>query len=287
MIQSPIGWLSDRFDRTIHIIGSETDETYWQADRRSPAITIRRIGLPDVWQAVRQGAADLAEIRTDVIFLCFMYPIIGLVLGRVASSYRLLPLIFPIVSGFALVGAAAAIWLMEMSRRREQGHTVTWVDAFAVIRSPSLGAIIGLNVVMLSVFVLWLIAAHIIYLHTLGPEPPLTLTAFAHDVATTQQGWIMTVVGIGVGFLFAVLALSISVVSYPLLLERDVSMAVAIRTSLQVVAANPIPMAAWGLIVAVGLVLGSLPLLVGLVVVMPILGHATWHLYRRVVVPPS
>lgn len=287
MIQSPIGWLSDQLDRTIHVIGSETDETYWKADRRSPAIAVRRIGVGDVVDSVRRGAADLGAIRTDVVFLCVIYPLVGLVLGRLASSYRLLPLIFPIVSGFALIGAAAAIWLMEMSRRREQGHAVTWVDALGVLRSPALGSIIGLNVVMASVYLLWLIVAHLIYLHTLGPDQPLTIAAFAHDVMTTHQGWVMTAAGVGVGFLFAVLALSISVISFPLLLEHDVGMAVAIRTSLRAVAANPVPMAVWGAIVAAGMIIGSLPFLVGLIVVMPILGHGTWHLYRRVIEPPA
>jgi uncharacterized membrane protein len=95
----------------------------------------------------------------------------------------------------------------------------------------------------------------------------------------------MIVLGIGVGFLFAVVTLSISVVSFPLLLDRDVSMGAAIWTSIQAMVENPIPMAAWGLIVAGGLVIGSLPALLGLVIVVPVLGHSTWHLYRRVVAP--
>jgi uncharacterized membrane protein len=95
----------------------------------------------------------------------------------------------------------------------------------------------------------------------------------------------MIVVGVGVGFLFAVVALAISVVSFPLLLDRDVSINSAIGTSIRVVATNPVPIATWGVIVAAGLVIGSVPLLLGLVVVMPVLGHATWHLYRGVVEP--
>src|SRR5205085_3776873 len=105
------------------------------------------------------------------------------------------------------------------------------------------------------------------------------------DLFTTSAGWTMIVVGIGVGFLFAVFVLSISVVSVPLLLDREVGLASAMLTSLHAVAANPGPMAVWGLIVAAGLVIGSIPLFLGLIVVMPVLGHATWHLYRRVVAP--
>ena len=92
-------------------------------------------------------------------------------------------------------------------------------------------------------------------------------------------------VGVSVGFLFALLVLAISVVSFPLLLDRDVGVGTAIATSMRAVRENPAPMAAWGLLVAAGLVIGSIPLLLGLIVVMPVLGHATWHLYRKVVAP--
>ena len=110
------------------------------------------------------------------------------------------------------------------------------------------------------------------------------MSAFVHDVFTTDLGWTMIGLGIGIGFLFAVGVLAISVVSVPLLLDRDVGLFAAIGASLRAVLTNPGPMAAWGLIVAAGLVLGTAPLFLGLIFVMPVLGHATWHLYRRLVV---
>ena len=133
------------------------------------------------------------------------------------------------------------------------------------------------------IFLLWLLAALAIYELTLGPEPPTTLRSFVHDVLKTGPGWTMIGVGIGVGFLFAVLALAISVVSFPLLLDREVGAGTAIKTSVRAVLTNPGPMALWGLIVAGGLVVGSIPFLLGLIIVMPVFGHATWHLYRKVV----
>jgi uncharacterized membrane protein len=102
-------------------------------------------------------------------------------------------------------------------------------------------------------------------------------------VIATRAGWIMACAGTGTGFLFAVVAGMISVVSFPILLDRNVSLEVAVRTSIRVVVQNPLTMAVWGLIIAAGLVIGSIPLLLGLIVVMPVLGHATWHLYRRTV----
>jgi len=117
----------------------------------------------------------------------------------------------------------------------------------------------------------------------LGPTPPVTAGAFADALFTTSGGWALIIVGCGVGFFFALFAMSISVVSFPLLLDKDVGIDTAVRTSIRAVKMNPGPMAAWGLIVAGGLVLGSIPLFLGLIVVMPVLGHATWHLYRKLV----
>ncbi len=283
LIQSPIAWIGDRLDRAVHTVGSASDEDYWHGDRHAGAVSVRRIGGSDLGHALTDGLADFAANRTDVIFLCVIYPLVGLVLARLASGYGVVPLLFPLASGFALVGPLAAVGLNEMSRRREAGAEVTWTDAFGVLRSPSIGGIVGLGLLLIAIFLLWLATAEAIYVVTLGLKAPVSIGAFAHDVFATKAGWTMIVLGVGIGFLFAVVTLAISVVTFPLLLDRDVKLETAIWTSIQAVAANPLPMAAWGLIVAAGLVIGSVPCLLGLVIVMPVLGHATWHLYRRVV----
>jgi uncharacterized membrane protein len=284
VIQSPPGWGWDQLKLAVHEIGAGRPGEYWhQGVMDDAAPVVQRIGVADLWDALRRGLADFEANRTDVIFLCVIYPVLGLVLGRVASGYGLLPLVFPLASGFALVGPFAAIGLNEMSRRRERGGEVRWVDAFGVLRAPSIGSIALLGLMLISLFLLWLVAAQIIYNVTLGPQAPASVASFLGDVLGTDAGWTMIVVGIGVGFLFAVLVLSISVVSFPLLLDRDVGIGTAISTSVRAVAANPGVMAVWGFVVACALVLGSVPLFVGLVVVLPVLGHATWHLYRKVV----
>ena len=221
------------------------------------------------------------------MLLCLIYPIIGIALVWLTFGYEMVPLAFPLAFGFALVGPVAAVGLYEMSRRREQGIPTSWADAFGAIRSPGFGAILVLGLVLLTIFLLWLFAANWIYQITLGPEPPISIGAFIRDVFTTSAGWRMITVGLGVGVLFAFLVLTISVVSFPLLLDRDVGLDVAVWTSIRVVAANPGPMLLWGLIVAGGLLIGSIPAFLGLVFVLPILGHATWHLYRKVVEPST
>ena len=251
--------------------------------RGSPLPAVHRIGMADLRDVLTRGVADFAAYRTDVVFLCVIYPVVGLVLARLAFGYDMLPLLFPLASGFALVGPIAAVGLYEMSRRREQGIAITWADAFGVVRAPAFGAILVLGLLLLVIFGLWLLVAATLYDVTLGPQPPASMGSFARDVFTTGAGWAMIVFGVGIGFLFAVLVLTISVVSFPLLLDRDVGLGVAVWTSIRCVAANPGPMAIWGLIVAVGLAVGSLPVFLGLIVVMPVLGHATWHLYRKVV----
>jgi uncharacterized membrane protein len=251
-----------------------------QGSQTPPAI--RRIKAADLRDVLVRAFDDFEAYRTDVIFLCLIYPLVGIALVRLTFGYGMLPLLFPLASGFALVGPVAAVGLYEMSRRREQGIPITWVDASGAIRSPGFGAMLVLGLVLLAIFLLWLFAANVIYQRTLGPAPPVSLAAFARDVFTTSAGWTMIVVGVGVGFLFALLVLAISVVSFPLLLDRDVGLDAAVWTSIRAVAANPGPMALWGLIVAGGLVIGSIPAFLGLIIVMPVLGHATWHLYRKV-----
>jgi uncharacterized membrane protein len=283
-IRNPIEWASDQFRLAGLVVGSASRAGIGaEVGLETPLPEVRQIGIADLKDVLARGLDDFAAYRTDVIFLCVVYPIIGLILGRLAFGYGTLPLLFPLASGFALVGPFAAVGLYEMSRRREQGGNVAWPDAFGVIGSRSFGAIVVLGLLLVAIFLLWLVAAESIYEITLGPEPPASLSSFVSDVFTTGAGWALIVVGVGVGFLFAVVALVISVVSFPLLLDREVGLATAVWTSVRAVIANPVPMAVWGLIVASGLVIGSIPLFLGLIIVLPVLGHATWHLYRKVV----
>jgi uncharacterized membrane protein len=249
------------------------------------SFVIRKIGLSDLTEALRLGWEDFTAMPSHAIILCVIYPVLGLVLFRMVLGYSVLPLLFPLAAGFTLIGPFAAIGLYELSRRRERGEEAAAWDAVRVLRAPSFGAMLGLGTLLLALFVTWIATADAIYIGTFGHAPAASIPDFAARVLTTPEGWSLIIVGCGVGFLFAVVALCVSVVSFPLMLDRHASATDAIRTSLRAVMKNPVAMAAWGLIVAVLLVIGSLPLFVGLAVVLPVLGHATWHLYRKVVEP--
>ncbi|WP_372784127.1 DUF2189 domain-containing protein [Phenylobacterium sp.] len=270
-----LGWAASD---VAHVVLPRRDR---HAGQVAPAV--RKIGAADLWDALRKGMADVGATRDDVLFIGLIYPLAGLVLARLAFSLDLLPLVFPLASGFAIVGPFAAVGLYELSRRREQGAQVTWLDGFGVFKSPALGSILGLGAILLGLFLVWLGVAYEIYLATLGSTPPQTIAAFERSVFQTGGGWTMIAAGVGVGFLFAVFAFAISVVSFPLLLDRDVGLMTAVRTSLRAVSANLGVMTLWGAIVAGALVLGSIPALVGLIFVVPVLGHASWHLYRKAV----
>lgn len=244
---------------------------------------VRKLAMGDLRTALRKGWEDLAAMRSDVMFACMLYPLMGAVLLALAAQGNLTHLLFPALSGFALVGPVAALGLYELSRRREAGLEVSWASMFDVLRSPRFPRIVMLALFNGVIFMAWLLLADAIHAMTLGPERPESLMALLTAAVTTPAGWAMTIIGTGVGFLLSVAVLAVSVVSFPLLLDRDVSLPVAVTTSVRVARENPQVIAAWGLIVALGLAIGILPFLLGLIVVLPVLGHATWHLYRAAV----
>jgi uncharacterized membrane protein len=244
---------------------------------------IRTIGFSDLHQALRLGWEDFKAVPSHAVILCVIYPVLGLVLARAALGYAVLPLLFPLAAGFALLGPFAALGLYELSSRRERGEEPSAWDALNVLQSPSFGAMLGLGTLLLALFVTWVATAQAIYIAVFGYQGASGVSEFVERVLTTPQGWWLIVVGCGVGFLFALVALCISVVSFPMMLDRHAGAGEAMVTSLRVAAKNPMTMAVWGLIVAALLVAGSLPFFLGLPVVLPLLGHATWHLYRKAV----
>lgn len=243
----------------------------------------RHLTNQDLRDALSAGWRDFQQCRTDVMFLVLLYPVIGIVLALAALNMDLVPLIFPLIAGFALLGPVTAVGVYEISRRREQGEEIGWLGALKVVESPRFASILVMGIYLAAIFCLWLVVAGHLYGATLGPEAPVSIGAFLGDLAS-GPGLAMIVLGCAIGGVFALAVLATSVVSFPLLLDRAVGLPVAVLTSVRVTRENPRVILTWGGIVTVGLVLGSIPALIGLVIVLPVLGHATWHLYRRAVV---
>lgn len=283
-IGNPMSFVVDVLRRGTVNVGDGLKELKEMDDR---PIEIRGLQTADLSLALRKGFDDFAAMRTDVMFIVLVYPVIGLMLTWFVFNQELLPLLFPLMSGFALLGPVFAVGLYEMSRRREAGLQTGWSYAFSVVKSPSTIPIVLLGGVLSAVFLAWVLMASVLYRVTLGPDAPLSAMAFVTDVFTTNAGWVMLIAGLVIGGIFAAAVLAISVVSFPLLLDRNVGLTAAVATSVKVTLQNPIAVMLWGAIVVGLLGLATVTLFVGLIFVLPILGHATWHLYRQAILRPQ
>ena len=246
-------------------------------------IPIRKINGGDLGWSLRQGLADFGAMRGDILFAGVIYTLIGIAAVVMTTNGPLMPFFLPVVAGVGLLGPAAAVGFYELARRREDGQESGWPHFFDVARRPSaddIAAVVGL---LVAVFALWLIAAGLLYVALFGWATPTSIAGFVSEVFTTPRGWALIVSGLVVGTIFGWIVLALSVASLPLLVDCDVTAGAAISASWRAAHANKAEMIRWGLTVAVLLVLGSIPLFVGLAFVLPWLGYATWHLYTKLI----
>lgn len=246
---------------------------------------IRDITVADVFDALRHGFEDFWERPSQYAFAAMIYPVVMVVIALWVSDQNVLPLLYPLASGFALIGPFVALIFYEISRRIELGLDTSWKHGFAALLSPAFPAMLGVGLLLCVFFIVWLIVAQILFTGLLGVEPPASIAAMLGQILTTGQGWTLIVLGNLIGAVFALVVLSISVVSFPLMLDRHVGARTAMQTSIRATAINTWPVLVWGFLVAVLIAVGMATLFLGLVIIMPALGHASWHLYRKMVEP--
>ena len=256
---------------------------YFGPDAFDAPVKVRKLEPDDCFAALREGLDDFVAMPTHPVFVGIFYGLAGVTLVWLTSFANALQLVFPLAAGFALIGPFVAVGLYELSRRRERGVPATWRDAFFVARSSALPSIVALGLFLLAIFGAWIGTAQVLYVWLYGHKPPTALIPFIRDVLTTNHGIALIALGGLFGIVYAALALCVSVVSFPLMLDRDVGAVPAVVASVRTARQNPGVVLLWGLIVVAALILGSLPLFMGLVVIMPVLGHATWRLYRRAI----
>ncbi len=241
---------------------------------------IRHMSLKDIREVLLLGFEDMRHFRTDALTMAVLYPVAGVFIAAAIVLRDFVPFVFPVCAGFALIGPMATLWFAALSRQRQRNDD----SAETLGTSPRLGPIQHLSTIAVLLFLAWNVVAGVIYATTLGSSPAELQAPFWDRVFTTQAGWTLVLTGCATGALFAVCALAIFCISFPLVLDRSVSATQAISMSIQAMARNPLFVFGWGATVVLGLFLGAVPALLGIVVVLPVLGHASWHIYRRMIV---
>lgn len=244
---------------------------------------IKQIHFKDLWESLRLGVEDWRACRTEVMVLAVLSPVAAITLGAVVAAPNLLPFLFPVCAGLALLGPMVTLWFVALSRERERSGIALAEAAAEPFASSRLNTIQSLGLLSIALFLAWLAVAGIVYAHTMGQSGPARGLEFFVRVFTTTAGWEMIFLGYLTGAVFALITLGLGLVSFPLALDQDVTTWQAITVSARAMARNPVVVLAWGFIVALIMAAGTAVVLLGLAVSLPVLGHATWHIYRRLV----
>ena len=248
----------------------------------APVTLAQQLTSNDVRNALKAGWQDCAARPAYGLFFAAFYVAggLGLVYGlsRVGQGWWLIP----IIAGFPLLAPFSAVGLYEVSRRREVGLPIGWRGVLGALGGKGDEQLILMGAIVFVAFSFWMILAHGIFAIFLGNSG---IGAQTGALLLSPDAIIMLFVGSAVGGIFALGLFAITVISLPMLVDQEVDFITAIIVSLGVVRSNKRVMLGWALLVAVTLTLAMLPLFAGLFVALPVLGHATWHLYRRAVNP--
>lgn len=261
------------------------DEPLFEDISLSPAdIKVNRIGIEDLWECLRKGYDDFSNKPSSAVALLILYyPLAAVIFTLFALDQELRYLLFPLVAGFTLFGPIVAVVFFGLSRSREKGEEMRWRVAYRFVHSASFAPILGLSIVMTLLYLFWLYGAELLFFGIMGSAPIESAGSFFGRLFSTREGWLLIAYGNFVGFLFAFAAMALSIVSFPLALDKPVTAITAASVSVRAFTTNSVVLGVWGLVVVGLLALGTATLLMGLALVLPVLGHATWHLYRKLI----
>ena len=245
---------------------------------------VRRITTADIAEALTQGLRDFQAKPLYGLAFGAVYVLGGITILMCLTAFGMVYLAYPLAAGFALIGPFVAIGLYEVSRRREMKEPISFGAIWSAITSR---AEIGwMAFVTLFFFVIWMYQVRLLIALLLGLNASFSsMREFLTVVLTTNEGLLFLAIGNLDGAALSLILFSLTVVSFPLLLEREVDFVTAMVTSVRAVVASPGPMIGWAAIIVVLLIVSALPYFLGLLVTVPVLGHTTWHLYRRIVAP--
>ncbi|KQU51432.1 hypothetical protein ASG72_14100 [Bosea sp. Leaf344] len=248
---------------------------------------IGRIGVADVVEAFAAGLRDFQAAPLYGLFFGGIYALGGLFILMSVTRLGMPYLAYPLAAGFVLIGPFVAVGLYEVSRRRERQEALRWSGILGVVLAQGRRELSWMAFVALFLMMIWLYQVRLLLALFLGFQSFASFGGFLTVLATTPEGLMFLAVGNLVGAVLATVLFSLTVVSFPLLLDREVDFITAMITSVRAVALNPVPMLGFAAAIVALSVVAMLPAFLGLVVILPVLGHATWHLYRRVVLPPA
>jgi uncharacterized membrane protein len=250
---------------------------------RRAAIIINDISLRDVFTCLGAGLSDFFRAPVHGLFFGGIFTLGGIAMYVLLQRYHAPWLILPLAIGFPLIGPFAAVGIYETSRRIAEGEPLEWKAILGVVFRQRERELAWMAFVVLFVFWVWIYQVRLLTALFLGFKSISTMASFSAIVMGTNEGLAFIATGTVVGGVLALALFSVTVISIPLLLERDVDFVTAIATSVRTVAQNPVAMIAFGAIVTVLAILAMAPLFLGLMVVMPVLGHTTWHLYKKAI----
>ena len=269
----------------VELTHSSEEKTFEDICLNSSQFKVRQITLRDLTQSLKAGYADYGAKPSSIPLLILFYSLFALVFTLFAFGQDLRYLAFPMVAGFTLVGPIVAIAFFEMSRRREQGKEMRWRAAFNFIHTSSFAPILALTIMMAVLYLAWLFMAELIFFSLFESTMPVSMDDFINQLFNTRHGGALIAYGNFVGLLFAFAAMALSVVAFPLVLDKPVTSFTAVSVSIRAFMSNTLVLTVWGFIVVALMALGAAVFLIGLAVALPVLGHATWHLYRKLIVP--